>query len=294
MTATPRCRFTRQRQRSRLVIGERDSELLAEIYYHRAMSRSQVQELYFGSVARCNSRLRQLFDHGYLSRHYPSAARYGAEAVYTLGPAGIPVVAGSTGLDPAEVRRQCGRPTYMEHTLEVVEFYLAARRASASSGTVAIERWLPEIRCRHEYRIRLKGQSQWAKEVFKPDGFVRLTRTRGGATEDFSYFIEIDLGHTSSRQFGRKIDSYSRYRDTGMFTERYSSSAFQTLVITTGQARLRNLVTLAEDCGAADMRITTLSDAKAPPDATVGNTGGLGVLGAVWWRPFGVGPERLL
>ena len=283
-----RSRFSREPQRKRLVIGERDIEMLTDLYHHRAMSRRQVQDLYFTSVARCNFRLRQLYDHGFLSRHYPPVAPYGAEAIYSVGAAGVRVLAAETGAEPADIRRQCRPSTYLEHTLRVVDFYLAARRATHDNEQVKIELWLPEIPCRHEYRIRQKGDTGWSTEVFKPDGFLRL---QGRERHDF--FLEMDLGHTSSRQFVWKLDSYARYVESGMFAQRFGSETFTTLVVTTGERRLANLSKLIGKFAVSDFALTTLNAMNA--QVTEGSDSSLsGFLGPIWFSPSETGPQSLI
>ena len=78
-------------------LEERDRELLCDLLWQRAMSRSQLERLYFSSLVRANARLRLLFDHGFVSRYFLPAAPYGAQAVYSLGKAAVPVVAGLVG-----------------------------------------------------------------------------------------------------------------------------------------------------------------------------------------------------
>ncbi len=42
-----------------------------------------VQALYFGSVPRCNARLRQLFDYDYVRRHYLGYGRLMGHRLFT-------------------------------------------------------------------------------------------------------------------------------------------------------------------------------------------------------------------
>ena len=98
------------------------------------------------------------------------------------------------------------------------------------------------MQCRHEWDIRVPGGA-WRKEIFKPDGFVRLETPDGYR----DYFVEVDLGHTSSRQFLGKLMTHERYGQSGLFEQTYGVPAFRTLVVTTGERRLRNLRALVEE-----------------------------------------------
>jgi len=271
---------------TRVHLGERDAELLTALFLHGAMSRAQIQALYFSGVSltRCNGRLRQLFDGGYVTRHTLPLAPTGAQAIYSLGRAAAATVAAclsAQGLeaDAADIRAQCREglaPMFLEHTLAIVDFHLALRHAvSRPDGAESepetrklelerrpkpeIERWLPERLCRHEYEVRPPGGGSWQKEAFKPDGFVRLSMPskEGEPPAYFHYFVEIDRGHVSSAKFLGKLRGHSRYLDTGLFQETFGGASFQTLVITTSPARLQNLAELVAREGSTLFWLTT-------------------------------------
>ena len=226
-------------------LEERDVKLLSDLFLHRLMSRSQIQTLYFGSTQRCNARLRQLFDHGFVKRFYPPAAPFGAQAIYSIGKNAVSIVAKDLEMELPEVRKQYGRsktPTLIEHTLAIVDVRLAFLKAAQEDKDIEIERWLAEILCRHEYDIR-EPNGKWKKEVFKPDAFVRMYNRR--KNEYSNLFIEVDLGHTSSGQFSKKMLAYQQYLKSGLFSEIYGSNHFKTIVVTTGKRRLSNLSELA-------------------------------------------------
>ncbi len=82
-----------------LRLEERDRELLCDLFWQRAMSRSQLQRLYFTSLVRANARLRLLFDHGFVARYFLPAAPYGAQAVYEVAQSAPLLAAGMNGLE---------------------------------------------------------------------------------------------------------------------------------------------------------------------------------------------------
>ena len=312
----PRSRFEPE-PGGRLRLGERDRRLLADLYLHGVMLRHQLQALYFGSVPRCNARLRQLFDGGFVTRHFLPAAPFGSEAVYALGPAGIPVVAARLTADGQEadvaaIRQQCRQglsPALLEHTLAIAEFRVALCQATAGSrprlqaerknntrsennieNQVEIERWLPELLCRHEYDIRRLSPgsgspgsqdsgslsagsgARWHREIFKPDGFVRLRHN--GSGRYLNYFLEIDRGHVSSEKFVGKLRSHRRYLESGLFDEIYGAGGFHTLVVTTSQKRLENLRALVEEADEGLFWLTTFEAVSTE-----------GVLTPIWQVP---------
>lgn len=288
---TPRSRFT-PKPSAGLRLEERDERLLGDLYLHRFMARGQLESLYFTSTGRCNARLRQLFDYGFVKRYYLPAAPYGAQAIYSIGKQAVPLVASRLEIEIDEVaRHQRGTrtPHFIEHTLQVVNVWLAlrkacAREAFANTGDLtaahpSIERWLPEMLCRHEYQIREKGSGQWRKEAFKPDAFVRLAQSG----QHSNFFVEVDLGHTNSRQFLGKLLAHQRYLDSGLFQQIYAGHEFKTLFITTGSHRLRNLKALVEKQGSDLFWLTTFERVQES-----------GILGTIWQRPGLLPPQPLL
>jgi len=170
-------------------------------------------------------------------------------------------VARALELEEDEVKKQCrfsGTPTFLEHTLAVVEVRLALRDACVAHPELELELWVPEPLCRHEYDIApARSLAPFRKEVFKPDGFARLRRPSEGTY--FSFFLEADLGHTSSRQFAGKVAMHQRYGESGLFGEVYGTDSFHTLVVTTGPRRVANLLALCRDLGSEVFRFTTFA-----------------------------------
>lgn len=278
----PRSRF-KPKVTAGMRIEPRDEQLLCDLFLQRLMSRGQIERLYFTSTARCNARLRQLFDHRFVTRFYPPVAPYGSQALYTVGTAALPLVARRLEMELPEVQsyyRRSKTPTFIEHTLAIVDVWLAFREALNKHSEWELEDWLPELQCRHEYDIRADG-GRWRKEAFKPDAFVRLARR----DEDVfrSYFIEVDLGHTSSRQFLNKLLTHQRYLESGLFRESFETDSFRTLVVTTGQRRLNNLRSLVATQGSELFWFTTFAalqkqDALAPIWSVPGTTGLVSVI----------------
>lgn len=242
----PRSRF-QPKVATGMRLEERDEQILCDLFLHRLMSRGQIERTYFSSTVRANARLRLLFDHHFVGRHYPPYAPFGAQAIYSIGKAALPVVTRRLGMDLPEVTRFYRRsktPTFIEHTLAVVDIWIALREAVSAHPGLAISLWLAEMQCRHDWEIRA-ARGKWHKEAFKPDAFFRLARKSDQSLHNF--FIECDLGHTSAKQFTGKLLTHTRYLESGLFEQTYGNSAFRTLVVTTGIRRLENLKALADE-----------------------------------------------
>lgn len=235
--------------KGRTYLTERDRAILYDIFVHGAMRRDQIQARHFQSVPRCNSRLASLFHAGYLERTFlPVSARpevaYGTQIVYRLASKGVPLVAQTLGWEVSRVRerQRNGTPTYLTHTLEIVDFYLGLEAAIAGEEAWSLVRFVPELLARHEYEVRASG-GEWRLEVFKPDAVFLLER----AGDIYAYSLEIDLGHTSQRELSLKAQIHARYAATGLFHKRYDIASFTTLFVTTTETRKNNLLSLLHE-----------------------------------------------
>jgi hypothetical protein len=277
----------------RIIIGPRDKKVIRDLLLLGAMSRSQIQDLHFGSIQRCNSRLAKLRSAGHISRAYLPSALSAAQAVYTVGPSAGPIVQSVLAdlgieLTREELRMQTRRPplALLQHALAIGDVYAAFRKAAM--GGIGFDLWLPERVVRQEYAIRRADASAgkeatWRKEVFNPDAFLRLA---GPGTGRFHcFFFEVDLAHTNSRQFAAKVAIHQRYLESGLFTERFGERSFRTLVVTSGSesGRLRNLLALVEQAGSDLFWCTTF-----------GLLAKFGPLAAIWHTPGGDQPVRLI
>jgi len=265
-------------------LQERDVQLLSDIYSHAVMLRGQIQTLYFQSVQRANARLLKLTQAGYAARvMLPLPTHIGSlaccQSAYTLGSAGIPVVAAHLGMDTAEIRRQHRHNSsfFMIHSLEIVQFRLAIEQATHTDSTVRLDRFLPERLCQHryEYRIRSEGRATneaiWRTEIYKPDAVMVLAYQTSAA----GFAIEIDLGHSSAEEILTKLAIHTRYAASGLFMQRYGVRKERTLLITTTAKRRDNLKALLEHEGSNRFWLSTFAE------VAVG-----GVLGAIWHAPF--------
>jgi hypothetical protein len=224
------------------------------------MSRDQIITLgYFGSVPRCNNRLKQLLDHGFVRRYRHLSRGSASQALYSLGGEGSILVSDRLDIELDEVVQQTRRdaPTlFLEHTLGLVDLRIEFTREALLRGLGDFE-WLPEPLCRHEYSVR-QSSGVWKPRVLKPDAFVRWSKEG----RSHSFFIELDLGHVGSAAFLLKAGSYRTYLSLGVFAEVYEAESFDVLVVTTGERRLAHLQASTTGSGIPRFLFTTLSRLK--------------------------------
>jgi hypothetical protein len=215
----------------------RDRELLAEVFLMRAGTRSYLQRRgILPSTSVANSRLRRLFDGGYLRRLFVPAGAHATQCVYTIGRAAVSEVVALLGIERNEVDRLANQPssTCLQHSLVA-----CAVRLAFESPMPHRVRWFTEPGCRLEYEIRTPLSTH--HHVFKPDGAVLLSSP--GAR---LFFLEVDRGTVSRPQFARCCNSYLRYFARGFIQEHYGVDLGEVLCVTTGgQRRIEHLAAVA-------------------------------------------------
>lgn len=277
--------------RGRVCLQERDVALLVELYQFGCLLREHIQARFFGSKPRANARLRQLYDGHFVERaDLPEATAAGQcdglPAVYLLGTTGVPVVASQLGEDPATIRQSLrkGTPAYLQHSLEIVRFHLALEASLRDQPGVTLHCFLPKRRCRHAYEVRRKSESDaqkkpWRTEVYKPDAVFALACS--GTVHAFA--VEIDLGHTSSAEFARKLEIHARCAVSGQFVKRFDTVKTATLIVTTSPQRRDNLRRIAHAQAGLRFLFATFADIQAQ-----------GIPASIWHTPDGADPVALL
>jgi hypothetical protein len=244
----------------RFQLTRRDREVLSDLVGHRAVLSEQLCRLgHFGSLVRCNARMRRLREEGFVAAATVSSIQ-GRKALHRATTKAAVLVAHDLGLDVSETKRQCRDGVSLfqiEHVLRSTELRIAFHEAAQRCGRLTID-WQAEPLCRHDFEAKRHGR--WQRHTLKPDGLLFV---RAGA-DVWYYFVEVDLGHVSRSRFLQKARTYREYAG-GVFQETYRAEAFAVLTVTTGEERMRNLATvvgggspafyfttfqLIEDCGA--------------------------------------------
>ena len=260
-------------------LTDRDRSLIRTVALHGAASRSQLATIgQFTSISRANRRLRALFDGNYLRRTYVASGPFSPEAVYILGPRGVPIAVEETNLDPIELARQSRRRPermFLEHLLGVLSIRLELYQAPNS---ITVKEFASEPECRHEYVVKLGHKSY--KRLIKPDGYFLVDAD--GLLRP--YFLEFDRGHVSLRQMKWVFERYALYFTEGAFGSAYALGLpFEVLVVTTaGKRRIAHLEALVKGT-IPIVRFAAVSDIQS-----------FGLFGSVWRHKGNQGPERLI
>ena len=184
MGATRRRVYRRPEKNQRIVLTERDQQILATIHaYDGMMSLKQLWRLYFpdcSSDVQPRKRLRDLCNNGYLTMPASEDALRWVpigETVYWLDGEGARTLAGLKGLDYADFDwRRAGRWSKIAHDLAVNDFRLTIAEACEQDPELTLMDWAPEgdfLRDKDtvEY-TNTDGSSR--KRIMQPDGWFQI------------------------------------------------------------------------------------------------------------------------
>jgi hypothetical protein len=277
---------------ARIVIGDRDEILFGDLFLVQVMARDQVRRLWGCSVARCNLRLTQLVEAGFLGRCQFHSNAFGDQAVYFPGKKARPSVdrfmqRQGLELEPLEIRSQLMRPplSLLEHSLAISRVFVAAKLAVAKNPELSLRLWLPERVVRAEYEVRKASRqagrsASVQKEVWAPDAYFEVSS--GGKVSTFA--VEADLSHTNSRQWAAKITTSERFRASGLAAQILGVSDFRTLVVTDGgERRIRNILAVAEQEKGRSFLCADFKEVERE-----------GLFGPVWTSALAEGPHTPL
>lgn len=254
------------KERPRMVLTERDKQVIKAVNDYRLLKASHIQALFFGSKSTAQYRLFRLFQHGFLQRQFApvvTGSVVTTSPLYTLGARGAQLLVEEFGYTPQQLRvpKKDFSWTFVEHLLHINEFRLAIELA-ARTHEWTIEVWEDErtFRAETDYvSVRGADGSRRDKPVL-PDGYFRLATPRGRA----HFFLEVDRGREAESAFKPQIQVYEAYTASGQYQARYSQKSLRIIVVTTTDRRLRNLMQVtAKSGGDGKYWFTTFSQVSA-------------------------------
>src|SRR5690606_39200570 len=128
-----RRRDRRDPQPPRMVLTERDVDIVEAVYDCRVLRQDQLTRFFFSSKQAAQRRLALLFHHGYLNREFlPVRTGFMSSPVlYRLGRRGEELLRAARGLEDARWGGSISLGgEFLEHTLAINDFRLAVTLAS--------------------------------------------------------------------------------------------------------------------------------------------------------------------
>jgi DNA-binding Lrp family transcriptional regulator len=259
---TRRPRFRRASEPPAFRLTDDDVVIIRQLARHRFLRSTHIAVMVGRSLDRTNDRLNKLFHSGYIDRpraqldYYPTAGS--APMAYALADRGARLLIERDGIDFANVEwsrknRQAGRP-FIEHQLEVVDFYVALQRAASQRRNVRlihpdeIVASFPDQsfseRNPFALRVKISHQSVTHEIGLVPDLVFGLLFADGSRR---CFMVEIDRGtmpitRRDIRQTSleRKMRAYLTAHATKQHVRRFGWKTFRVLTVTTDEHRVRS------------------------------------------------------
>jgi hypothetical protein len=200
-------------------LDERDHALPLSLLEHKVLSTTQIKGLYFRSFRRCQHRMKELRDLGFVSSF--SVGRGFGEgrppACWYLTKPGLVEIADAKEIRVSDLPwvpdRSYRSNLLLTHRLGVNAFFCVLAEASRALQGHCLATWRPE----HWVRTQ-------AAEV-KPDGFGRYVHP-GGACE---FYFEYDRATEAFGALSRKLEGYLRL--AAGWTEEQELTGFPSLLV---------------------------------------------------------------
>lgn len=242
-------------------VTDGDLEIIQLLARHRFLRSTHIAALVERSVDRVNDRLLRLFHVEYVDRPRAQLDRYpdsgSAPMVYALANRGAQLLAehgdlSLVGSDWSRRNESAGRP-FIEHQLEIMDFYVALEIATRRRQDVALIR--PD-----ELVIGFPTPLTTPRDPFS----LRVKLTEGGAVHDIGlvpdlafglrfpdgsrrcFLVEIDRGtmpvmRSDIRQtsFARKMRAYHATHTARLHESHFGWKTFRVLTVTSEPARLQ-------------------------------------------------------
>jgi DNA-binding Lrp family transcriptional regulator len=260
---TRRPRFRRASEPLAFRLTDDDVEIVRQLARHRFLRSTHIAALVGRSLDRTNDRLSRLFHAGYIDRpraqldYYPTAGS--APIAYALANRGARLLIERDGFDFANVEwsrknRQAGRP-FIEHQLEIVDFYVALQRAAAARGDIRLIHPDQMVATFPDQsfsagnpfalRVKLSHQGTLHDIGLVPDLVFGLMLPDGSRR---CFMVEIDRGtmpvvRSDIRQtsFERKMRAYLTAHAAKLHERHFGWKTFRVLTITTDHHRMQSM-----------------------------------------------------
>jgi Replication-relaxation len=286
-TKKPRLpRYKRVDKPPKMVLTQRDKEIIGQVYLFRLMTREQIEKLLFPpdkgqdhptKTSSVRKRLKLLYQHEYLER-VPAPIGPGVWAwrpVYRLAEKGAEVVAAELGL-AAKKLKYWGKGSdkdhrsdevslmFFEHARAINDVRIAVTLAAKKNG-FEVEKWVDDNQLKSQEMkdyVTVKGRKQSQRVPVIPDAYFILNMGKKRA----HFFLELDRATMSSKRWKTRVLGYRAYTASGKYQERYHTTSLRILTVTTTEERLSNLKKTTEQAGGNKVFWFTTID-----QVTVGN-----------------------
>ncbi len=256
---------------------ERDRQITAAVYTHRALTTDHISLLFWGQLtatSRCRHRLKLLSEHGYLERaEQPVTLAQGRKPlVYFLSRAGAEVASEELEieLEAIDWKRSYNNVKwpFLEHLLFTNDIRVRVEYAAPKAGLNLVE-WVDDKSLASlsikDAIVITTPTGKRERSTVGPDGYFALEAP--GSSTLHRAFVEADRATVPLSRWGEKVGKYLAYFRSKQFRERYRArKPFRVLTVTTTEARLENMKQATEAAGGKSWFWFTTYEAIADPD----------------------------
>ena len=252
-------------------IDERDHQVLLHLLEHKILTTHQIASLCFGSLRRCQHRMRELKVMGLVSS-FSVRRGFGegrAPACWHLTKPGLVEIADARDVRTSDLSwvpdSSYRTNKLIAHRLGVNAFFCGLAEASRAFEGHCLATWRPE------HWVRTK-----AAEI-KPDGFGRYLHPAGAC----EFYFEYDRATEARGALSRKIEAYLRLA-AGWTREQELTGFPNLLVLVPEEEREGEVVTAYRSAVASLHASGSLASSLPLYMGSEDRLTELGVLGAVW------------
>ncbi len=235
----------------RLIIQNRDVDIIRLVYEYGLINSEQICALVHGSKQGISRRLMKLYHHGFLDRPvsqviFSNPVLGPKKMVYALGDRGADILSERLGMDCGKRRlskknRQL-RERHIQHTLLISQFRACLTLALDKTPGARLVLWVRENARELRDQVDYTMGDRKRKLSIVPDGFFCIEDARGL----MYFFIEADRSTMSHRRFRDKILAYWQCWRYGGVRKRLGINNFRVLTLTVSEKRRDNLVKTAQ------------------------------------------------
>ncbi|HEY9078069.1 MAG TPA: replication-relaxation family protein [Anaerolineaceae bacterium] len=239
-------RYRRVTQPPPMVFTERDQHILEAIQaYDGLLSFTQIWRKFFSGKSQAERRMMLLYQHKYVNRPSLAERRRLPEMIYWLDKRGAELIASLNGADMKDFSwRKEPRWFQVEHDLAVNDFRIDLEEACKANPQILLETWTPESDfLAYPDLITYQYNDRTFKRNIRPDGYFTLVTGKNR----IRYLLEIDRSTEDNPRFLReKIIPGLAYIRSSSYQKRFGFNSGRWLVVTTGERRMRNMLSQAK------------------------------------------------
>lgn len=240
-------RLKRVTKPPRFNLTPRDVELVRAVFKYRFLGTRQIWWLFpHDSQKNITNRLRNLFQHAYLSRVTLPVSSSRDGMIYAMTEKGATLLAEADGVDRSEIKwarhLNVVQPTHIQHLLAINDVlipYRAALEAAKSQGEVKDFRLYRGDPKKHRLTVQVRdadGHRSNASVI--PDAILVIQPTNG---DTGTFFIEVDRATMTTGRWQEKVVVYREYSQSPQLQQTWKSNWAIVLTITTSAQRLTSI-----------------------------------------------------